>query len=137
MPVPAVQISSSKMAQDIFNQVNHYRESHGLTKLIWDGKIAQEAQRHSLDMARVKRISHDGFDQRWSRLRRVIFGARGIAENVAMNRNHRDPSSLAVKGWINSPGHHRNMIGDYNRTGIAVQKAPDGSYFFTQIFMKA
>jgi len=42
----------------------------------------------------------------------------------------------AVKGWINSPGHQKNMVGDYNLTGIGIAKNNVGEYYFTQLFVK-
>ena len=52
-------------------------------------------------------IGHDGFAERE---RMVQFFHRSFAENVAYNHNCGDPVEMAVNGWINSPGHRKNLL---------------------------
>jgi uncharacterized protein YkwD len=59
-----------------------------------------------------------------------------MGENLAFMKGYPDPVSVAVKGWINSPGHQKNMVGDYNLTGIGIAKNNAGEYYFTQLFVK-
>ena len=47
-----------------------------------------------------------------------------------------NPGEVAVEGWIKSPGHHKNMIGDYDLTGIGIAQNSEGTYYFNQIFIK-
>ena len=47
-----------------------------------------------------------------------------------------NPGEKAVVGWINSPGHHKNIVGDFNLTGIGIAKNNEGKYYFNQIFIK-
>jgi uncharacterized protein YkwD len=43
-----------------------------------------------------------------------------VAENVASNQGYENPDNTAVKGWIKSPGHQQNMVGEFDLTGIGV-----------------
>ena len=56
------------------------------------------------------------------------------SENVAMN-NSPIPAQVAVRGWINSEGHKKNMEGDYDLTGVGIARSRNGSWYFTQIFV--
>jgi uncharacterized protein YkwD len=41
-----------------------------------------------------------------------------------------------VDGWLHSPGHRRNIEGDFKLTGIGLAFGHNGNIFFTQIFTK-
>ena len=57
-------------------------------------------------------------------------------QNVAVNAGYDDPAAAAVEGWKKSPEHRKNMLGDFNLTGIGVTRGEDDRYFFTQIFIR-
>ena len=59
----------------------------------------------------------------------------GIAENVGYNMGYSDPAGRVVERWLNSPGHKKNIEGNYNLTGIGVIQADQVTYYFTQIFV--
>ena len=117
------------------NLVNRYRQSHNLPPLIADPAISAQAKAHSEEMARSGNMSHDGFNQRADSVSKTIV-YRSAAENVAFNAGHGQPELVAVKGWIASPGHQRNMRGQYDLTGIGVAQNAKGEYYFTQIFIR-
>jgi uncharacterized protein YkwD len=119
----------------VHQQVNQYRKSRNLPPLTLDSRISEQARLHSQRMAKkTVTFSHDGFEQRMNSISRQIPW-RSVAENVAYNQGHSDPVSIAVQGWIKSSGHHKNMIGNYNLTGIGVAKNSQGEFYFTQIFV--
>lgn len=72
-------------------------------------------------------IGHAGFNDR---MQKVPLFVISFAENVAFNFNAGDPVEVAVKGWINSPGHRKNMLSSSNICGIAVYRHY-GRYYFT------
>ena len=116
-------------------QINQYRISRNLPPLKLDNSISQQARIHSQNMAQDKvPFSHEGFEQRMTSVSSTI-SYRSAAENIAYNQGYRDPVERAVTGWIKSPGHHKNMIGNYNLTGIGMAKNSQGEYYFTQIFV--
>jgi uncharacterized protein YkwD len=60
-------------------------------------------------------------------------GFLGAGENVAVNSGFDDPVGTAVAGWLDSPGHHENIVGDWTHAGVGI--ATDGEqYYFTQLF---
>jgi uncharacterized protein YkwD len=119
----------------IHDRVNQYRQSQNLPPLTLDPTISAQARTHSANMANTSRLSHDGFKGRVDAIAKTI-AYRGAAENVAYNMGHTSPDDTAVKGWIKSPGHQRNMVGRYDLTGIGVVKNDKGEYYFTQIFIR-
>ena len=128
--------SLKALEQSINAQVNQYRQSRNLPPLTLDSRISEQARAHSQAMANGSvPFSHEGFDQRVKAIARSIT-YRAAAENVAYNQGYSNPGEQAVQGWIKSPGHQKNMVGDYDLTGIGVAKNAKGEYYFTQIFIK-
>ena len=62
-------------------------------------------------------FGHDGFDERH---KKVAFYNTSFSENVAYNYGQADPVECAVTGWINSPGHRKNMLARNVVCAIAV-----------------
>ena len=128
-------VDLNKIARLTHQEVNKYRASLNLAPLKFNDLISDRAKIHSQNMAQGKvEFSHDGFQGRVAALQNTI-DYRGAAENVAYNMGHKDPVATAVKGWIKSDGHRKNMEGNYNLTGIGVAINPQGEYYFTQIFI--
>ncbi|WP_373544951.1 CAP domain-containing protein [Chamaesiphon sp.] len=117
------------------NLVNRYRQYRNLPPLVVDPDISAQAKAHSEEMARSGNMNHDGFDRRADLVSKTIV-YRSVAENIAFNAGHGQPDLVAVKGWIESPGHQRNMVGRYDLTGIGVVQNAKGEYYFTQIFIR-
>jgi uncharacterized protein YkwD len=118
----------------IHDRVNQYRQSQNLSPLTFDPTISAQARAHSVRMANISRLSHDGFQERVDAVAKTI-AYTGAAENVAYNMGYARPDDTAVKGWIKSPGHQHNMVGEYDLTGIGVAQNDKGEYYFTQIFI--
>ncbi|WP_373542346.1 CAP domain-containing protein [Chamaesiphon sp.] len=132
-PTPAPAMNSLELAT--YNLVNKYRQSRNLPPLVADPEISAQAKAHSEQMARSGSMSHDGFNERVTSVAKTIV-YRSAAENVAYNMGYGQPDLVAVKGWIESPGHQHNMVGRYDLTGIGVAKNAKGEYYFTQIFIR-
>lgn len=126
-----------QLEQVIHQQVNQYRQSQNLPPLTLNSTISEQAKIHSQNMAVGKvPFSHEGFEGRVKAIPQTIT-YRSAAENVATNYGYSDPATQAVKGWINSPGHQENMVGDFNLTGLGVAKDSEGKYYFTQMFIRS
>merc|ERR1712137_1184352 len=118
-----------RRALDLTNQ---YRASKGLAPCRWHDGIARIAADHAAQMASgAATFSHDGFD---ARVRAFPVIHRAAAENLAFNKGYAKVSENAVEGWIKSPGHEKNLRGNFNLCGIGVARAPDGAYYLTQLF---
>ncbi len=128
--------SLAAIEQATYQQVNEYRRSRNLPPLKLNRRISQEARIHSERMAaKTAPFSHQGFEQRVQAIATVLPWQKA-GENLAINQGASDPVTTAVRGWIDSPGHRKNMEGDFNLTGIGVAQNASGEYYFTQIFLK-
>lgn len=127
------------MEQEVFSEINQYRLNQGLPALAWNDAAAEQAREHSRNMATgTVPFGHQGMDQRFDAIRRQFPSMKltVLAENVALNKGYRDPADDAVKGWIESPGHHENIVGKFTLTGVGAAISADGTYYFTQIFLR-
>jgi uncharacterized protein YkwD len=119
---------------DILTLINQHRTAMGLNELQMLDVASTEAQQHSLDMEKgTTPFGHDGFENRVADIRNVTGFVSGAAENVAYGNL---TAAQVVDGWLHSPGHKKNIEGNYNFTGIGTVQRQDGVIFFTQIFIK-
>lgn len=124
-----------KLESVIFDRINKYRQSKNLPPLAFDPIVAAEAKAHSADMARKSILSHDGFHERFESMSEAL-PVQSAAENVATNRGYSDPELVAIQSWLDSPGHHKAIIGRYDTTGIGIVQNAKGEYYFTQLFVR-
>ncbi len=128
------QVKLNKMKGEILVLVNKYRVSQHLKPLKDNAIIAKEAEIHSKNMANGSvAFSHDGFDNRVDRIRNKVKDAYEFAENVAYGPK---TAQKVVDNWLASPGHKKNIEGDFNLSGIGVAQNNSGRIYFTQIFAK-
>jgi uncharacterized protein YkwD len=132
---PATTPAMTNLELATYNLVNKYRQSKNLPPLVVDPAISAQAKAHSDKMARSGDLSHDGFHERVDSVAQTIVH-RSAAENVAYSMGYGQPELIAIQGWIESPGHQKNMVGRFDLTGIGVSKNAKGEYFFTQIFIR-
>ncbi len=133
-PVPGKTVAAADMTASILAYVNEHRRSKGLSSLQLLAVASKQAYIHSKDMAnRETGFGHEGFDQRMQTIKQNIGWITASAENVAYGQLS---AKEVVKGWLNSPGHKKNIEGNYSFTGIGVYTDRDGIIFFTQIFFK-
>lgn len=119
----------------ILNYVNAYRLKHHLSVLTLNPIISREAAKHSRDMAnKVIPFGHTHFPARVKYLYKKIAHCRGAAENVAYYKLN---AQKLVEAWIASPGHRRNIEGNYNLTGVGIAYSKKGWAYYTQMFVRA
>lgn len=128
--------SLQELEREIHARINAYRRSQNLPPLVLSPAMDTVARQHSQAIAAGQvGFSHAGFEGRARQLR-ATFNYRRVAENLASNRGFGSPAAKAVEGWLGSSGHQRNIVGSFNRTGIGVARASDGTYYFTQLFLQ-
>jgi uncharacterized protein YkwD len=128
-------VGIGKLEAVIFDRINKYRQSKNLPPLAFDPIVAATAKAHSEDMARKSILSHDGFHERFESVSEAM-SVQSAAENVATNRGYNDPEIVAIQSWLDSPGHHHNIVGRYDTTGIGIVQNAKGEYYFTQLFVR-
>ncbi len=127
-------VNLGQRKEEILKYVNMHRTGMGLKPLTVNETIAQAAEKHSKNMAtKVIPFSHDGFDERMARLAKQLKQVYGWSENVAYSQK---PAKEVVTMWLNSPGHKRNIEGNYNLTGIGIARSATGELYYTQIFLR-
>lgn len=129
-----------ELERRVFDLINQRRTAAGLTLLIWNDNVARIARLHSENMANYDFFSHTGIDGKKVNNRADSLGVKkwhAIGENIAYNRGFKSPLESAVQSWMNSPGHRDNLLkNDWQESGIGVAVRPDGTYYFTQVFLK-
>ena len=123
-----------------FDLINRERQRRGLGQLAWDGNLVRLARYHSQNMAQGNYLSHvdrNGLDLKG---RAQALGLRGwstLGENIAYNQGYDDPTAFAVERWMVSEKHRENaMSAVYTHAAVGVARASDGTYYFTQVFMR-
>ncbi len=129
----SLSFQTANLEKLVFEQINQYRVSHGLSRLTLNTNISRQARIHSQNMAQgTVPFSHQGFERR---VKAIPLNYNSAAENVAFNLGYSNPANQAVIGWLNSPGHLKNIQGKYNLTGIGVAVNNRGEVYLTQIFL--
>jgi len=145
-PTKLLSVNTDYMAKEkqaemeIHRLINLEREKYGLKILGYDEELASVAKSHSIDMANDEYFSHEtpeGLNptDRASKVGYVCqyqidnFIYSGIGENLHMVQGSAvsflsTPESiaeLAVSGWMDSPGHKKNILtSNFSKEGIGV-----------------
>lgn len=94
--------------------------------LAWNCKLEAAAEMHAQDMAENDYFSHtdtDG-DEIQHRVNGKGYQWQAVGENIAAGHSS---SAAAVEGWLESPGHCRNIMSDtFTEMGMANAK-PDSA----------
>ena len=125
---------SGNMNDQILYYTNKFRASNGLPPLKMEINCNLLAEKHSKDMASGRTgFGHDGFEERAAAIGKVLGGMKGAAENVAYGTLD---AKGVVDGWIKSPGHRKNMLGNFNLIGVGYAQGKGRIIYFTQLFIK-
>lgn len=123
--------------RQIFDMTNAFRAKNGLPALEWNDPAAEAARAHSADMAERGYFDHVTPDGRspGDRLKAAgLDGYAAYAENIAAGQ---DSAFTAFNGWINSPGHRANILGEGLETlgvGVVYDADSDYGWYYTQNF---
>jgi uncharacterized protein YkwD len=120
---------------DLLAGHNRERREAGLPPLTASPKLAEAALRHARDMAERDFMSHTGSDGSTpaERVDRTGYGYRSVGENVAAG--YPDPEAV-LEGWMDSPPHRENILGDFGEIGLARVTAPDGRPYWAAEFAR-
>ncbi|OHT11090.1 hypothetical protein TRFO_04031 [Tritrichomonas foetus] len=111
--------------------MNEERRKEGKPPLKLMPKLTAIAQPHSIAMIlKQVPVGHQGAQQRFDQM----TGSNGCGENVAMNHNHAHPIESMTEGWLKSPGHRANILGNFTHVGNAFVTNNKGTWYGTQLF---
>lgn len=124
--------SLETVESQVFKLVNEARQRAALPALTLAEPMAEEARKHSRQMAEKKVVfGHGGFADRRQRLSQKI-PVQSFAENVGQNAKG---AESVVEMWLASGGHAENIMSkQYKQTGVGAWRDARGYSFFTQIF---
>lgn len=124
---------------EIFALVNDERRKKRLANLDWGDDLARVARKYSQQMAKGNFFSH--FDKNGNGMEQRADAAKirwsEIGENLFFCFGVEDFNAAAVKDWMKSPSHRKNILGKtWTDTGIGVAESRDGKIYITQLFIK-
>jgi len=105
-------------------ELNLTRNLLGLGPLAIDPRLCVAARDHCQDMRNLDFFAHQspvaGKTLPWDRAK--LLGTTAAAENIYHGTHD---GRVAIEAWFHSPGHHKNMLGQFARVGIG----RSGAYF--------
>jgi len=122
-----------RLEEEILIEVNHFRNSEVHPPLRCHPALAKEAFKHASAVASGKQpFSHEGAQQRFEA---CGLAPINVAENLARSDGYpREDLAIAiVRGWCDSPGHRRNLLGPFNVCGLGFSSSDSGVIFVTQL----
>ncbi len=107
--------SSAIVTGQALSRINAYRKRRDRDPLVIDPRAEKAALAHSEEMALLGELRHDNFKSRLAAAEIVAPSA----ENIAVG--HRSIAAV-LNSWEKSRGHRSNLLGAYNRAGMAVAR---------------
>ena len=121
------QLQRNDSERQLFEALNSERVAQGLSALRWDAALFKAARLHALRMADLNMLEHQLPSESNLEERLAEAGAHFsvIAENIAVGAN---PQSIH-QGWMDSPGHRKNILDPrLTSVGIAAVHGPGGLF---------
>lgn len=135
-------VDGRRLAAEVHAAVNEYRRGMGKAGFERNAGLDRLAQQHS-EYLRAHRgsfslvgrnISHFGFENRVVVAKRAL-GMESVSENLLAGKRPGGYSGRdVVEAWNRSAGHHQNLWGDWECTGVGVAVDADGMIFVTQLY---
>ncbi|WP_027251142.1 CAP domain-containing protein [Photobacterium halotolerans] len=137
--------SDQSMADEMLAAVNAARAQGqdcggtwmpAVAPLTWDATLEQTAFLHSSDMANYDYFSHTGLNgsSPSQRVTEQGYSWRTVGENIAAGQK---TVSAVMQGWLESPGHCKNIMnGSFTQMGAASDTNSGSTYgiYWTQVF---
>jgi len=155
-------VNISKLEKQIHNFINEERKRNRLSLLDWNDELNSIAKKHSKDMAdrgyfghkspeghnSLDRYKQDNFACEIIVGDSIYGGAENIYKNSLFNsilvlneipyyfwNTQEEIAASTVKGWMNSPGHRKNIIIPFWKSeGIGIFISQNGNVYITQNF---
>ncbi len=114
---------------------NKIRAEEDLPPLTFAPLLALAAQVQAEDMAEHDEMRHEGSDGSTSseRIKRAGYRSLATGENVA--KWYPDVAQV-MQGWVDSPPHKKNIVGDFTELGVARVESKAGKPFWCVDFGK-
>ena len=125
--------TSPTLGEQVVEQTNEERERAGCAALTVDEELNVAAVRQSHYMAATGDFGHFGWHGSTYRSRSRAAGYHAVAgENVAHGFSR---TRAVMAAWMASPPHRANILNcGVRAVGAGVQRAANGTYYWTQVF---
>jgi uncharacterized protein YkwD len=155
-------LSIPELEREVHLLINKERQAKGYSPLSFNATLSGIARKHSRDMAARNYFSHrspegTGFSERYRQAgyscsvqtgETIYTGAENIFQNNLYDRvitvgtetrydwnSARKIAETTVQGWMNSPGHRKNILTPFWRSeGLGIAIAPDDKVYITENF---
>jgi uncharacterized protein YkwD len=124
--------------QQIHQEVNRVRATAHIPTLSWSEPLAAEARRHAKNLAGRRFFAHEdpARGDLASRLDKSGINWLRCAENLYEQGGSSNPAQGAVKAWLDSAGHRKNMMDSmFSDSGVGVALQRDGTLVVVQEYM--
>jgi len=134
-PTPPGPARADPVVQRLVEAHNQERAREKLPPLKLEARLEEAARAHARDMADRQVMSHDGGDGSTPTQRIVRAGYHFLrtGENVAAG--YRDVPAV-IQGWMDSPPHRKNVLGEFTEIGVARVEGKDGKLYWCADFAK-
>ena len=128
-PAPADNPAPSAEMAALIAAHNRERASEKLPPLVANAKLMAAALVQARDMAEHNKLSHEGSDGSKfnERIERQGYQGRRLGENVAMGQK---TVADVMRGWMKSPHHRENILGEYDAIGAARVNSDNGMLYW-------
>ncbi len=123
----SAQLQQNDSERQLFEALNRERAAQGLSALQWDAALFKAARLHALRMANLNMLEHQLPSESNLETRLAQAGARFsvIAENIAVGPT----PPIIHAGWMDSPGHRKNILDPrLTSVGIAAVRGQGGLF---------
>ena len=141
--IPQGECELNDQQQAMLSQINEARSQarqcgdqqfEAVDSLAWSCKLEAAAKSHSADMAENDYFSHTGPEGAGieQRVGNQDYVWQAVGENIAAGHTS---VSAVVEGWLDSPGHCRNIMTEaFTEMGMAKAEDPESRYstYWTQ-----
>jgi uncharacterized protein YkwD len=130
---PGAEFDSAAACDEVLKAHNQIRAEAKLPALKLSRKLQAAAQRHAKDMAAHDKMAHKGSDgsSPIDRIKDQGYDYRRAGENIAVSRSSIE---RLMKGWMESPHHKRNIVGNFSQIGVACAIAESGKRYWCVTF---
>ena len=124
--------NSALKEQEVWALVNEARAANGLEALQYDYTLAEAAGKRAEEL--VSTFSHSRPDGSVCFTVLEEYGIRywSAGENIAAGFTD---AATVMNGWLNSPGHYMNIMGDYSHIGVGHYTDAYGTEYWVQLFI--
>jgi uncharacterized protein YkwD len=121
------------VAEGLLEHHNRIRLERDLPALEIDPRLTEAAREQVSGMIALGKIRHKGADGSTpaDRVRRQGVAFINVGENVAAGQ---ETTAEVMDGWMDSPGHRKNILGDFERMGASRDEDDAGRPYWCVVF---